>query len=519
LLHCLANKAAEPVPVSERWVYNMMRLQSRELNEMQAVAQRWSRLVAGQTLREGLDQLTLLPWRDLITPRIITHKSQCWCPVCLDSWAAKEQTIYWPLLWSLRAVTVCPAHQLLLEDRCWRCQARVPSLTSNALLGFCRKCDAWLGLSERTASSTQLSDPVTEDAMRVAQGASAMLAAASLSMHDVTLDKLVRMLQWCLQAANCRQIHLARALKLEPHTVYRIVARDNLIAIPTLLTILAGLGVGVPDFVTRSFDEIVASDCMAQFVAGLPNKQKRRRPSSLAKGQRATPELLAAIQAALESAVEEATPTTLKALAFGLGLTTPKLLRTHYPQLSQKIVDRRKAAANLEMFGEYLRAVVDGVETPPPLFRIAEQLKTSVVTLYKYFPEEMQVILERRRIVADVTEFQRQVAAFLDVDLPLPLHKVALQLGVKASHIRLHCPDLQRAIVQRHTEYKHARSLERKHRLVVQVREAVVALHAQGKRPSKSKVAAMIGRERWQILKGEEVEAFMEAMRDLGLAE
>lgn len=507
LLACLVERAGESLPSAARRVYNLTRLPSRELNDMQTVARRWSNLVAEQTLRDGTDQLTLLPWRDLVTPRTITHRSQRWCPLCLDSW----QTIYWPLLWSLRVVTICPWHQQPLEERCSQCQASVPALTAEAQIGFCFKCHAWLGLP-----TIQVKEAAHQEALTIAQGALAMLAAVPGQQHDATLDKLARLLQFCQQAANCRQIHLAHALKLEPPILYRIIARDNLVSIPTLLAILTGLGVSIHDFVTQPVEEIVSSGHMAPFVNGLPNKQKRRELSPQLPGRRATPERLAAIQAALEAAAQESPPTTLKTVAQRLG-TTVKLLKLHYPQLSRQIVDTHWSGRNLELFGEYLRALLAAEETPPALSKIAEHLKTSVVTLHHYFPEEMKAILQRRQLIPDVTEFRQKVAAFLEVEPPLPLEKVALQLGIKASHIRLHCPDLRRAIVQRYADYKYACSLERKRRLGVPVREAVFTLHAQGKYPTRSKVAVMLGRRRWQVLQRGEIEAFTEAMHDLGL--
>ncbi|MCO5189462.1 MAG: TniQ family protein [Anaerolineae bacterium] len=518
LLRCLAVQRKESVPKSERWEYLLTQLQSRRLNAMQMTASHWSQLVAAQTQRKALDQLTLLPWRDLVTPRQITHWSQCWCPCCLEEWKRKGKSIYWPLLWSIRIVTVCPLHQRPLENHCDRCQKQIPALACNTPLGFCPKCGNWLGAAIQTKTSDRQQNDCDEAAQELAERILRMLAVGQSGGQDVTLEKLSRLLCWCQQKANCRQIDLVRGLEIEPpFVVYRLISQKNLITIPILLTILDGLGVTPYHFMTKQFEEIVTSGCMQQFVGRLPNKEKKRVRSRLAKGQRATPELLADVEKRLTAALKEEMPPSLTALSRELGLTTVKVLKRHYPEMCRAIVNKRRVCFDFDLVGDYLKELIGATEMPPTLNEIAKQLQTSAVTLRANFPEEMAALVARRKVIPDVADFSRQVAAFLEVMPPLPLIEVAAQLGVAPYHIRLHCPKLRQEIVKRHTDYIHERSLERKRQRATKVRESVSTLHAQGEYPTKTKVAKMFGREQWQILVPDESEAFTEAMRDLGV--
>src|SRR5262249_48949415 len=183
VLVCLAAGVSDRGQSRDHRIYNLMRLRSRELNGMQQVAQQWSRLVAAQTHRHAIEQLTLLPWRQLLTPRALTHASQWWCPQCLDDWSATGQVVYWPLLWSLRAVSVCPIHGIALEGQCSGCGAAVASLSARGRIGVCPKCKLWLGYAGRPGGDGQAEQTAFAGgacATALAQGAHTLLAATAL---------------------------------------------------------------------------------------------------------------------------------------------------------------------------------------------------------------------------------------------------------------------------------------------------------------------------------------------------
>ena len=520
LMHCIASGATDDVLYKDHQIYNLMRLRSRELNGLHQIAQRWSTLVANQTRCQGIDQLTLLPWRHILTPRALTHSGQCWCPQCLDDRLDAGQPVYWPLLWSLRAVTVCPIHRISLEQRCHRCHTAVPSLTARGRIGFCPKCEVRLGFEGRDGSDGRpVKDAVdvTENAVKIARGALTMLAASSLIQERVAIDKLVGLLEYCLQSASCRQVALAKRLGMSPATLNRLICRRSLVTVPTLLNVLACLGLDIADFVQKPVATIVSSGRLDDFSSSLPNKRGSAIQSRLKSGQHATPELLAEVQATLEAALTEDDPPGLPTLARGVGLTKAKVLRSHYPQLCRAIIEKRKSHFNLDAARQVLAEIVSSEATPPPLVTIASQLKTSPVTMRRFFPDEVAAIKARRHAIKDLAALRRSVETFLDVDPPLSLSEISRRLGVKTHHIRQHCPDLQQAIVQRFATYQHTCAVERERQSIAAVRHAVTKLTASGQFPTKSRVAAMLGRTRRLILTKSEREAFSEMMHELGL--
>ncbi len=120
---------------------------AQALNGMNIMATSGVHALEKLTLYKGLHLLTMLPWTNVISKYGIFRTSQAWCPLCYEEWHINKETIYNPLLWSLKVVRVCPHHKRILNERCpsLQCQKPVPILHSRIRLGYCPYCDCWLG--------------------------------------------------------------------------------------------------------------------------------------------------------------------------------------------------------------------------------------------------------------------------------------------------------------------------------------------------------------------------------------
>jgi len=110
------------------------------------------------TLRKDLSCLTLLAFNNVFSSRKLLRKSKAWCPHCYEQWQKDGKTIHEPLLWSFETVTVCPQHFQPLANKCPHCDLSVPWLTGKSQVGFCPKCDRWLGNFLSNQYSTSESD-------------------------------------------------------------------------------------------------------------------------------------------------------------------------------------------------------------------------------------------------------------------------------------------------------------------------------------------------------------------------
>lgn len=506
--------------IKDHRIFNLMRWRGRELNGMQQVAQRWSALVADQTRRSGMDQLTLLPWRHLITPRALIHLTQRWCPRCLEEWVHVGQPVYWPLLWSLRAVTVCPIHRISLECRCPQCEAAIPAVTACGQIGFCPKCCVWLGTTGRREARDQSASgraQGTDLDIQTAHRALDLLAASAGMPEEPTLAKLNGLLAHILQARHCRRAALAERLHLSPLALYQLLEGRRHLSLPTLLQVLTGLGLEIGDFVQKPISTLVTSNDLNDWISGLPRFTTAIRRSRLNPGHRATPALLAEVQGVLETAVTQERPPGLPTLAHRCGLTTIKVLWLHYPDLCRAIVAKRKSRLNRDVIRHVLRESLMSEDTPPTIKTLAARLEIAPITLRRYCPDEVAALRAQRRAVRDPAALRGQMEAFLHADPPVSLSEVLRQIDIKLHHIEQYCPDLRQALVQRFVAYKHACAVERERQSIAAVREAVTQLCASGETPNKSKVAAMLGHRQRLFLTEIERDAFNAMLSELGL--
>src|SRR6266403_1512304 len=68
-----------------------------------------------------LDSLTMRPCGHHIAPRPLIRVRQAWCPACFRKWREEGEELYYPLIWSVLAVRVCPVHGEPLHDICSAC--------------------------------------------------------------------------------------------------------------------------------------------------------------------------------------------------------------------------------------------------------------------------------------------------------------------------------------------------------------------------------------------------------------
>ncbi|HLQ30141.1 MAG TPA: TniQ family protein [Ktedonobacteraceae bacterium] len=121
-------------------------LSAMSLNEGGDMAERWIDALKQRTAQTDLHLLTRSWWIGNLPRRGQLRETPAWCPFCLTEWRKTGASIYQPLLWMFRVVTICPHHRDFLVDRCPSCQRRQTTITTNKTgPGECTYCTAWLG--------------------------------------------------------------------------------------------------------------------------------------------------------------------------------------------------------------------------------------------------------------------------------------------------------------------------------------------------------------------------------------
>ncbi|UKO99999.1 TniQ family protein [Nostoc sp. UHCC 0870] len=108
------------------------------------------------TLRSDLCFLTMLPWAEVIaSQKALSRHIKAWCHICYNEWQEQEQVVYEPLIWTLDVIKVCPRHHQRLQTQCPHCHKQLLALEEKTRLGYCSKCQGWLGVVSRIDSDIQ----------------------------------------------------------------------------------------------------------------------------------------------------------------------------------------------------------------------------------------------------------------------------------------------------------------------------------------------------------------------------
>lgn len=90
---------------------------------------------------DGLESHTLLPLAGVLSPRANSafHRTQRWCPICIDP--ANEDR-YGMLAWLLRSVKRCPLHGIPLATSCPQCYRGQTYRAMLIVRPYCNRCGA-----------------------------------------------------------------------------------------------------------------------------------------------------------------------------------------------------------------------------------------------------------------------------------------------------------------------------------------------------------------------------------------
>jgi len=101
------------------------------------------------TGRQDLDELTMLPWAELIPEQsegfIARHRR--WCPHCMADQLVEHGEVFAPLAWSLEHYRNCAIHATPMQSQCPHCGQHQDIIPNAPTLSHCCKCGGSLALS------------------------------------------------------------------------------------------------------------------------------------------------------------------------------------------------------------------------------------------------------------------------------------------------------------------------------------------------------------------------------------
>jgi hypothetical protein len=118
---------------------------ARALNGICEDAEKISKALEVLTSVEKIKHLSFFQLKAVLTNQSLIKVCKAWCPLCLDVWRKEKRTIYEPLIWAVKVVNICLIHSIYLENKCRNCSTHIYFLERTIRIGFCPKCNTWLG--------------------------------------------------------------------------------------------------------------------------------------------------------------------------------------------------------------------------------------------------------------------------------------------------------------------------------------------------------------------------------------
>ena len=473
----------------------------------------WIEVLEAKTLRSDLRPLTLLPLEEILPDVGLFRKRRAWCPDCFRRWRKNGGFLYEPLLWSLRAVNLCPLHRRPLQERCPWCNHGNRPLATFSRPGHCSRCQRWLGVRSQNEASHHPNDQQEmSHASWVATALGGLLEAAPQlpegRMRTAFRENLRGLIDRFAagNASAFAQGLLISYSILDGWLRGEFVASiDNLLQLSEKLNI-APINLITPESALRNVDALRMETMMRDGPGHrkrFPNAAEIRRALREASKQVPPPTLtrlahtlgfqevgslyqvdvklcrriaknhrhsgdsywwrrrgakpictIEEMRAALETALTADNPPSTKHLSTRLGYADDRLMRNRFPDLCAAVGAKRsrwKASMPARIRPAIKKALCEG--PPPSLMQIARRTGIRTLkTLKKYFPTLQRELASRQ--AAFYRDRDRQRKAALEKALtenPAPcLADVAKRLRLSKTTLRAGFHNLCDAIGERY---------------------------------------------------------------------
>jgi hypothetical protein len=149
--------------------------QPYSINGIGEAPRRWITILEAATLHQGLSDLTLLRFENLLSESGLFRSVSAWCPRCFEDRRGCG-AVYDSLLWAIAVVKICPIHKARLEEICPNCHRSSRPLAAYSRPGFCSRCKNWLGRVDSTRDAEKAPPAEVEREVWIARAVSELLA-------------------------------------------------------------------------------------------------------------------------------------------------------------------------------------------------------------------------------------------------------------------------------------------------------------------------------------------------------
>lgn len=305
-----------------------------------SVSERWIGALEEATGVSGLRDHTILPFV-ILSKESWLRAWRAWCPDCYEEYREDGLPAYDPLLWCIKAASICSKHLRLLEDRCPACRRRSRPLANGYIVGHCPGCRSWLGTSGKVRpirEPDRVSDPFL---MWSSSQIGTLLAAVPEMQGNLHRQPLQDVLRYTLELIPLgQQETLFSALRITRRSLNTWARGEVHPRLAGLCRLSFSLQLPLLDLISG---ELTRIDLEKSFQA-LCEGTSASMPTSRSTGRKDAVDL--PYEKTLELVIQapkEIPPPTVHALALRLGYVSATTLQRRHPRECDNLREARAA--------------------------------------------------------------------------------------------------------------------------------------------------------------------------------
>ena len=469
----------------------------RAINGMGATAAAWVECLERLTLREGLDLLTMLRWKNVLPHKFLSRKTRAWCPRCFEESAADGKVVYEKLAWTIQAVTACARHRCHLCVECPQCGRQNPVLSSRSRPGCCPSCGRWLGRQRQLYGDCEVNKDEFSQQSTVFRQLGELFSAAKSVTTLPERTAVARSVLSCVNKIACGSYPEAgRKLGVPGGKIRFWATGRNLPELGALLRLCRVAGESPVDTLLGHVTyEKISVDSPPKNLAG----QKTRNKKTCQRRWRRLDleETWAALEASLKS---EYPPPSLKDLSIRLNRSS-STLRYQFPKLCRLIIEKFRKYTRKQNKDYYrkieraLRSALRCAAPAPTLEDLIREFKCHRSVFLSNLPSLCDALRKRNEEdrKKELLEVERLLLHAATTEYPPRSFRAFCEsVGRSDQSLRDLFPELCARVSARYSSYLSESMKKRRDERARLVREVAYALYAEGVYPSVLRVQSRI---------------------------
>jgi transcriptional regulator with XRE-family HTH domain len=490
----------------------------RAINGTGAISSDFIDALQRLTLRTDLRFLTMITWRNIFPHMHLLRGTRAWCPACLGK-STDVKVQYEKLIWCLDAVKACSLHGRWLHTVCPFCNRSQPVLASRTLPGRCSSCAEWLGEDPTLGSSgtESLSGHELVKQRWITDQVGQLLKIGPSLSNGPERSTIAESVKCCIKLSHYRgESAFAKGLGLPQSSVNEWKNGRSLPGLDSALRICLATGTPLLDFALGRMPNHPTRKINPAKVTE-ENKKRYRHP------RRWTSTEVNGAERTLRTMISQHPPVPLVNIARCIDRPLPSLY-LKFPGLCTKAATQYKEFQNaarrqcVKTAIENLDEIVAGARNLS-LRGVALSLGCASTTLkgHRGLLTARLAAERRKRSRARWRILEVMIRNSIISDTPRNLRQIAKHGRCSHSSLYLRFPKLCRRLATRYQEYLKDQSAQRKEELRLQVRQAALSIHLDGRYPSVRRVEKRLSRSKNLRSSSIALQVLREVRLELGL--